>query len=395
MADYELGAANTAKTRFHIASVSKSFTAAAILLLEAEGRLSTSAPISRWIADFPQGDRTTLTHLLTHTSGIPDINSTPGYAAESKEPHTPADLVQLIRGLQPESAPGEKYRYSNSNYNLLAYVIERVSGQPYGEFLAKRIFAPLGMADTGHDGDAAALIPGRAEGYVPAGLKGFGRAPYFDWSMKTGNGSLYSTAGDLLKFDQALTDGRLLSREVIERILAAGTGNVYGWFVGDQSGRRRMRANGRSPGFIAELDRYLDDRLTVIVLANTYSTAAQAPIAADLAALALGQPVAPSRDIVPRSVPAAVLSACAGSYAGGDDFFFPGATLTVTPREGYLVMHWSTGADAILAPVGGGEFLDRSFWARVRFVEDDGGAVKRLVWSYDGRDYPAVRSQEP
>ena len=103
--------------------MSKAFTAAAILLLEARGGLSTSEPISRWVSDLPNGDRMTLHHLLTPTSGIADINAASFYEAESKKPHTAADLVELIRGLAPMFAPGERYAYSNSNYNILAYII--------------------------------------------------------------------------------------------------------------------------------------------------------------------------------------------------------------------------------------------------------------------------------
>jgi CubicO group peptidase (beta-lactamase class C family) len=352
MANYELRIVNTPLTRFHVASVSKAFTAAAVLILESQGRLRTSDPLSRWLPDLPQANRTTLQHLLTHTSGIADINHAPFYEAESRKPHTASDLMGLIRGLPPVFAPGERYEYSNSNYNILAHVIERASGHSYGEFLDEAIFKPLGMAESGHDGDASTLIPERAAGYVPIGAKGLGNGPWLDWSVKTGNGSLYSTTGDLLRFDQALYGERLLPKGALDRILTAGRGNVYGWFVGDRLGRRYMSANGRSPGFTAVLDRYLDDRLTVIVLANTYSTATQAPIAIDLAALAFGHATPVQAGIAPSPMDDVALSAFEGSYVGGDDFFFPGVTLTVTRRPGHLVMHWSSGADSSIAPSG-------------------------------------------
>ena len=152
-----------------------------------------------------------------------------------------------------------------------------------------------------------------------------------------------------------------------------------------------MAANGRSPGFTATLQRYIDDLVTVIVLANTYSTATQAPIAADLAALALGQTVAPPPGLVPISVGDPALAVFEGTYTGGDDFFFPGTTLTVTRGTGYLMMHWSTQADSTLVPVAPNEFLDRSFWARVRFARDADGKPSRLVWIYSDHEYPAAR----
>jgi CubicO group peptidase (beta-lactamase class C family) len=395
MANHELSVPNTPRTRFHIASVSKPFTAAAILLLEARGRLSTSDPVSRWIPDLPNGDRITLNHLLTHTSGIANINDAPFYAVESTKPHTAEDLVRLIRGLTAEFAPGERYEYSNSNYNILAYVIERASRRTYGDFLKEAIFDPLGMDDTGHDDSAQALIASRASGYVPAGLSGVGNAPWLDWSVKTGNGSLFSTIEDLWRFDQALAAGKLLPRDAMERILRGGKGNVYGWFVGERLGRKRMAANGRSPGFTASLERYPDDKVTVIVLSNLYSTAAQSPIAVDLAAMALDQPYAAPDRITPVPVTKARLEALEGRYIGGEDFFFPGVSLTVASAGGHLAMHWSSGADSILVPVADGEFLDRSFWARVRFVEDAQWGASRLLWTYDGKDYPASRPAAP
>src|SRR3970040_1295413 len=120
MANYELGAPNTPRTKFHIASVSKPFTAAAIMILQERGLLSTDDPLTKFIPDYPNGDKITLHHLLTHTSGIPNVNDFPDYDRDSKFPHTTGNLVEMFKHQPLEFQPGERYRYSNSNYNLLA-----------------------------------------------------------------------------------------------------------------------------------------------------------------------------------------------------------------------------------------------------------------------------------
>src|SRR5262245_16928560 len=164
-ASYELRVPNSPATRFHIASISKPFTAAAILILEQRGLLRVSDPVSRFLPDFPNGQKITLQHLLTHTSGITNVNNLPEYATASRFPQTPASLIELFKSRPLEFEPGAKYEYSNSNYNILAFVIEQVSHKAYGQFLNETIFAPVGLRDTGHDGDASEVIANAASGY--------------------------------------------------------------------------------------------------------------------------------------------------------------------------------------------------------------------------------------
>src|SRR6266849_2533563 len=137
MANYELQVPNSPATRFHIASVSKPFTAAAILQLQEQGRLSLSDHLSRFVPDFPNGDTITLDNLLTHTSGIPNVNDLPDYDTFARTPHTPQQLVAKFAGVPLEFQPGGDYHYSNSNYNLLALVLENASGESYGEYIRK------------------------------------------------------------------------------------------------------------------------------------------------------------------------------------------------------------------------------------------------------------------
>src|SRR5689334_4252626 len=164
------------RPRYHIASVSKPFTATAILQLQEQGRLNVADPVSKYVPGFPKGERITVDHLLTHSSGIPDINGIDGIDMFERSPHTLEQLVAKFAGLPIEFAPGSKQSYSNSNYNLLALILEKVSGESYENYLRRHIFEPVRMKDSGDDDDASRLIPSAASGYNPAGISGFDNA---------------------------------------------------------------------------------------------------------------------------------------------------------------------------------------------------------------------------
>jgi CubicO group peptidase (beta-lactamase class C family) len=391
MANYELGVPNTPQTKFHIASVSKPFTASAVMLLQERGLLSVSDPLSRFIPDYPNGDKITVHHLLTHTSGILNVNGLPDYETKSRFPQTPASLVEMFKNRPLIMQPGERYNYSNSNYNLLAYIIEKVSGRGYGEFLRENIFEPLAMRDMGHDGEAGVLLGNRADGYVPAGVDGLENAPYLDWTSKTGNGSLYSTVEDLYKWDRALYTEKPLKRSTLERMFTAHVEGIgYGWFISKRHNRRAVRISGRSPGFSAELQRYVDEDVCVIVLGNNYAPTSGL-IADDLAAIVLGEKYEALPVVKPVTLTLEAADALAGRYEGGADFFVPGVSITVERKGGGLNMIWNANAPVTLVPHSDTKFFNRVLWATVTFVKDDRGEVTHLLYRYAGKDYPAKR----
>jgi CubicO group peptidase (beta-lactamase class C family) len=369
---YELHVANSAATRFHIASISKPFTAAAILILELRGLLRVSDPIARFLPDFPNGQKITLEHLLTQTSGIPNVNNLPEYSTASRFPQTPASLIELFKSKPLGFEPGAKYEYSNSNYNILAFVIEQVSHKAYGEFLNETIFAPTGLRDTGHDGDASEVIANAAAGYQPKGIAGLERAPYIDWSAKTGNGSLYSTTEDLLKFLRAYRRGQLLPRKKVDELWVERAGHNYGWFVRKRHGRTAVASNGRSPGFTSSLEYYPERELTVIVLSNSYSPVSQSPVADDLAAMALGEREVKAAAIAPVEISTGSLQRLAGSYQFGENFFRPNAQVAIRVEGTELLLDWGGGTRSDLLPVAPNEFIDRQFWSRLVFDESAG-----------------------
>ncbi len=395
MANVELSVPNTPETRFHVASVSKSWTAAAVILLEERGFLKTSDLLSGYIPDYPEGGRITIHDLLVHMSGIPNVNNFPDYDANSRFPHGLEEIIGWFKSRPLEFEPGSRYSYSNSNYNLLAYIIEKVSGSSYGDFLTDNIFGPLGMKDTAHDGDPAAIIPRRASGYVPANGSGLERAPDIVWSVKTGNGSIYTTVDDLYKWDRALYGDALLGEESRQKIFTDYIDGVgYGWFI--RSGKRRSVAiNGRSPGFSASLERFIDDDVCVAMASNLYSSLTHA-MADDLAAIVFGETRTPPFPSEPVVVPTDVLEGCTGSYKFGEDFTFnPRMIGEVRKRGDWLVLiSGRGGGESYLIPLGDNRFIDRLYGGFVTFEKNTSGRVTHLVWNF-GRDYRAERIDRP
>jgi len=390
MASYELQSPNSPATRFHVASVSKPFTAMAILQLEEQGRLSVSDPVARFVPDFPNGDRIKLEHLLTHTSGIPNVNDLPDYDTFARTPHTIEQLVAKFSGLTLDFQPGSNYHYSNSNYNLLALILEKVSGESYGDYVRTHILDTAGMRNSGHDGEALRLIPLAASGYEPAGVNSYEKAPYLDWSNKTGNGSLYSTVDDLYRFDRALNTDTLLKASTRQKYFVEGRGNRFGWFNRKRAARRVMSSNGRSPGFTAQLDRFPDDDVTVIVLSNSYATVSQDPIAAGLAAIVFGEQ--PEKPPVLRAValPQTTLASYAGQYQYGSDYFIPNAKFTLKVDGSSLLLELGSFRTP-LVPLSATEFLERNFLGQVVISPGAAGKVDGLIYRYAGQDFAARR----
>ena len=391
LANVELGVPNTAETIFHVASISKSFTAAAIVLLEQRGRLSTSDPLSKFFPGYPNGERITIHHLLVHASGIPNVNNFPDYDKWSLFPHSLDEIIGWFKDKPLEFKPGERYSYSNSNYNLLAFIIEKVSGRAYGEFMRAEIFAPLGMKDTAHDGDPSAIIPRRAYGYMPKEGRDLENAPPLVWSIKTGNGSITTTVDDLHKWDRALYGDKLLSRESRLKIFTDhNEGAGYGWFI--RKGKKRQVAmNGRAPGFSANLDRFLDDEVCIAMAANLYSSITHT-MAGDLAAIVFGETresLIPSK---PVSIDPAVLDSFTGRYQFGKDYTFNPGMLGEVKRIGdwLAFVPGAGGLPDYLIPLAENRFLDRLYGGFVSFGKDAQGRISHMIWNF-GTDYRAER----
>jgi D-alanyl-D-alanine carboxypeptidase len=295
LANIELQVPNQVDTKFRIGSVTKQFTAAAIMLLQERGRLTTSDPLCKHLPSCPAAwSQITLEHLLTHRSGIPDVFTVPGFMEAMAQPTT---LEKIVAGLGERPlvfAPGSKFQYSNSGYQVLALVVETVSTQPYAEFMEENIFSPLRLTDTGTD-RSESVLPNRAAGYSKDQEGKVINAAPIHMSVPLGAGSMYSTASDLLRWSEALWSGKLLKKESLN-VIFAGHGTAdwgdtvgYGWFMGkDKHGHAYAAQTGGINGFGAQIMRFPDQKLTIILLSN-YSFAKLPEMANELEAIASAQ----------------------------------------------------------------------------------------------------------
>lgn len=271
LASLEFSAPVTNDTVFEIGSVSKQMTAAGIMLLVQDGKVSLDERISKYLPNTPEAWKdVTVRHLLTHSSGIKSYTSLTGFELSRR-----VKIDGFIKQLSPyplEFAPGEKNIYSNSGYNLLAYIIETQSGKPYMDYMRERIFLPLGMTRTG-DRDPRNVIPLRANGYEWQDNKLIGR----DGSLTDlmGAGSITSTISDMVKWESALRGEKLLTAETKKAIWTRfvfnnGTLSQYGlgWRISDVREHKLIGHTGQTAGFGAAIFRYVDNDVTVIALTN-------------------------------------------------------------------------------------------------------------------------------
>lgn len=271
LADLEAGVASSPTTNYRLASVSKQFTAASVLLLVEDGVLTLDDPVRRWLRTLPvAAEAITLRHLLSHTSGLIDYEDLlpPDQARQIHD----ADVLRLLEREDRLYFPaGSDYRYSNSGYALLALVVERASGQRFAAFLQARIFSPLGMTATLAREDEGPPVTDRAFGYTRVGDR-WERTDQSTTSAVLGDGGIYSSITDLAKWDAAWYDDRLLSAPSRTLAVQASTATPepdvahygFGWRL---QGRMQWHS-GESIGFRNVLLRFPAQRLTVIVLSN-------------------------------------------------------------------------------------------------------------------------------
>ncbi len=282
--------ANILETRFNIGSIGKTFTGVAVMQLVERGKLELSAPVVRYLPDFPYGDTITVHHLLSHTSGMYNYMAHPEYRARKAGLRNIDDFLPLIYDQQLVfDTPGQSFAYSNSGIVVLGAVIEKVAGQPYAQYIRENILAPAGMTDTGIN-FWDQIVPNRAMGYTK-GLSGGFTAAIFQVPPASADGGIETTVLDMLKFDRALYGDTLLGEASKTKMFTPNlVGYGYCWRIANDGGHKSIGHGGGAPGVSASFMRYPDDDVTIIVLSN-YTDGAQQP-AHTLQAIVLGQPYA-------------------------------------------------------------------------------------------------------
>jgi CubicO group peptidase (beta-lactamase class C family) len=278
LADEEWNVRNTTTTKFRIASLSKQFTAACILLLQERGKLKVQDPISRYLTALPEAWRSITIHqLLTHTSGIPNYTDSPQLKKINRTGATPQEMIALVADKPLDFKPGSRWHYTNTGYILLGMMIEKISGQPYADFMKHNMFEPLGMMNSGYD-RATDILKERASGYQIQG--GLANADFIDMTIPYAAGGIYSTVEDLYRFNEALAQqGKLLSADSLKEMFteypeATYQGQNYGYGVvisRQKFGKLLYYHGGGVEGFSSSIQRYPDERVCIVVLSNLSS----------------------------------------------------------------------------------------------------------------------------
>jgi D-alanyl-D-alanine carboxypeptidase len=383
MASLELGVPLRPDSVLRIGSVTKQFTSAAVMMLVEQGKVALDDEITKFFPDYPTRDeRITVEHLLTHTSGIRSYTGLPAWRGLWGKDFTTPELIDFFKNEPMDFEPGEKYLYNNSAYFLLGALIEKASGIPYGEFVSKNIFTPLGMRRTRY-GDTGPVLPERAQGYAKDGST-FVNAPYLSMTQPGAAGALVSTVDDLAAWDAAVSAGRLLTASSWRRIftpyrLKSGkpTGYGFGWQIGTFEGHPVYEHGGGIHGFSAYVVRLPEDRVYVAVLSNCGNTNTGG-LARKLAALAAGKPLVNPPAV---SIPPSALVEYAGTYLDDD------VTVVVTAGDSLTMQPSDGGPPSTLVPMGPDRFFVRDSFSRFVFERNQAGKVTSFTrTSWNGAD---------
>lgn len=375
--------ANTVDTKFRLGSITKQFTAVAILQLAEQGKLKLDDAVKVYYPEAPAAwDKITIHHLLNHTSEIPSYTDQPGFREQrSRDPKTPAEIVKWTQEMPLQFAPGEKFRYNNTGYVLLGMVIEKVTGVKYAAYLQLHIFEPLGMKDTGYE-TAGMVMKKRASGYEPDGRN----APYLDMTLPYAAGSLYGTVDDLARWDEALYTEKLLKRAWWTKMTTPGLSDYgYGLTMKPVDGKASQSHGGGINGFNTFMIRFPEEHVVAIALANQNGQAPQ-EIAMNLARMYFGAEVKPRELRSEVKLPAAQLDEYAGRYQLAPNF-----VLKVW-RDGERLMTQATGQGPIeIFAKGDGQFFPKVMEAELTFARDKDGKTTGLTLRQGGRTMAAPR----
>lgn len=386
-ANREWGIPNAPDTKYRIASITKQFTAAAVLLLAERGKLKIDDRISAYMPDSPAAWKDiTVFHLLTHTSGIPDLTRFDNFPEIQAIPTTAARSIASFRDKPLEFAPGERFSYSSSGYILLGHLIEQLSGQSYERFLQEAIFTPLGMKDTGYDRNAT-VLERRASGYTVT-KAGVENAEYVDMSLPYAAGALYSTTQDLLRWQRALYGGKLLSPQSLTTMTTVYKDeNALGLEVLDRAGVREISHTGHIQGFRSFIGRYPATGVDVIILGNLDGRPGAALMEGRLAKVAAGGSVVLHSELKEVPVPVSTLKKYEGTYR------LMGEKYVLEVRDGKL---WAGGDgrwrwQQLKAQSESMFFYERLKDVSVEVLRDDSGKATSIVMHNLGNEFPAPR----
>ncbi|WP_185154215.1 serine hydrolase [Fulvivirga sp. M361] len=382
-------------TIFRIGSVSKQFTASAILKLVEMGKMNLKDPLNKYILDFPGGEKVTIHHLLTHTSGIKSYTNESNFLERVTTSIEKEKLVDEIKSLGYDFEPGEEWKYNNSAYFILGYLVETVSEMSYEKFLIKHFFKPAEMKNTGVYSNSK-KYKNEALGYS---MQKGGIKDALDWDMTWagGAGNLYSTADDLLKWNKALFGGQILNKENISKAHTKVKLNDgadypygYGWGLNKYRGQERIGHSGGLNGFLSYLAYYPEIDATVIVLSNCSPAKNLVPasFAEKLTDIFFHEDLETNKEI---TLDASDLEKYVGRYE------YPGSTImNVTLDDGHLFARLTGQNGYEIFPKGEHVFFWKVVNAEITFLLD-GDEVVSAMHKQSGHEFKAAKleSKQP
>lgn len=381
--DASIGAMNDATSIFQVGSITKQFTAAIILQLERENKLSLSDKISKYFPGFPRGGEITIEHLLTHTSGIYNYTNDRDFMLNGVTiPHSRDQMIALFRDKPLNFEPGSKWDYSNSAYVLLGFIIEQASGKTYEQNIRQRIFQPLEMASSGFDfthlNDTR-----KATGYFALSNPPEA-APIVDSTVAYSAGAVYTTVTDLYKWDRALYTDKILDAASKKRSFTPFKNKYgYGWSIDSLHQRFSVAHGGGIHGFSSFILRFPDDDAVIIAIDNSGSSSV-AKMSRTLAAILFDQPYEIPKEQKTVSVESKILEQFAGEYE-----LTPGFIITIRLKDGELHAQATGQQEFQLFAETENTFFLKVVDAKLEFLKNDTGKIDRLVLYQAGQKMPA------
>ncbi len=372
---------NNGRSIFQLGSVTKQFTSAVILKLQAENKLSVSDNLSKYFPEYPKGDSITIKELLTHTSGIYNYTNDENFMKnEITKPKTRQQMMALFENKPLDFTPGTAWSYSNSGYSLLGYIIEKVTNTSYEKAVRKYIFSPLKMTHSGFD-FTNLESPDKTVGYFVLNAHDTMRAPIVDSSISFSAGAIYSTTDDLYRWSHALENNSILSASQQNEAYTPVKNNYgYGWQIDSIDGKRRLAHGGGIPGYITIISRVPADEVTIILLSNASNETIGA-ISNSIYAILYHQPYE-----LPKERKAIILDEQTMQQYNGEYGIKPGLTVTIKAKDSVLIAT-PTGPDRQNAVCRKKDFFfEKEEDVQLDFTRNDKNEIDGFMFHQSGRE---------
>ncbi|HEX5151645.1 MAG TPA: serine hydrolase [Parafilimonas sp.] len=372
---------NNEQSIFQLGSITKQFTAAVILKLEQEKKLSVSDKIGKYFPDYPKGDSITIQQLLTHTSGIYNYTNDANFMAnEITKPHNREQMIALFKNKPLNFSPGTAWNYSNSGYSLLGYIIEAVTRKSYEEAVRRYIFAPLGMTHSGFD-FTHLDSPDKTTGYFILDNNRATIAPVVDSTVSFSAGAIYSTTGDLYLWHEALQQNTILSKEQQEKAFTPVKNNYgYGWGIDSIEGKRRVGHGGGIPGYVTNESRVPEDDIDIVLLSNA-SDRSLDKITGDIYAILYNKPYELPKARASIQLPADILKQYEGEYE-----ISPALHVVMTVKDGQLTALPTNQSEKKLYAEKEDFFFQNDDDIQVSFTRNEAKAIDGFILYQGGRE---------